>query len=150
MIVSVSFFYNATKTSSLLGVPMPIDNIVFENGIFYCREFGNLSVEDAKLWADKAFEFAQSAVPQPIVALIDAREVKFVAMDARQIFAKASGIEGLALAVVVTNDPITTQSSRIINVMAVKKTTHLFKTMEEARSFLDRVLPHIYAEAKKE
>ena len=53
---------------------MSIDSIVFENGIFYCREFGNLTAEDAQLWAEKAAEFAKEYAPKPIVALVDARE----------------------------------------------------------------------------
>lgn len=128
---------------------MPIDSIVFENGIFYCREFGNLTKEDALLWAEKAFEFARLSAPQPIVALIDALDVQFVSMDARYVFAKASGIDGLALAAVVTKDPITEQSSRIISVMAVRKHTYLFKSIEDARAFLDEAIPHIHAELKK-
>jgi hypothetical protein len=128
---------------------MPIDSIVFENGIYYCREFGNLSKEDAQLWAEKAFEYARLSAPQPIVALIDALDVQFVSMDARHIFAKASGIDGLALAAVVTKDPITEQSSRIINVMAVRKHTYLFKSIEDAKAFLDEAMPHILTELKK-
>jgi hypothetical protein len=128
---------------------MPIDSIVFENGVYRCREFGNLSAEDAQLWATKAAEFAKAAAPKPIVALIDALDVQFVAMEARHILAKASGIEGLALAAVVTRDAITEQSSRIINVMAVRRHTYLFKTMEEAVAFLEVQMPYIYAEMKK-
>jgi hypothetical protein len=127
---------------------MPIDSIIFENGIYYCRQYGNLSAEDAQLWADKAAEFAQAAAPKPIVALIDALNVQFVSMDARYILAKASGIEGLALAAVVTQDALTEQSSKIINVMAVEKHTYLFKTPEEARTFLEGQLPYLYARAK--
>jgi hypothetical protein len=128
---------------------MPIDSIVFENGIFYCREFGNLTADDAQLWAEKAAEFAQAYAPKPVVALIDGRDVKFVSMEARQIFAQASGIEGLELAAVVTNDPLTKQSSRIINVLAVKKHTYLFSTMETAREFIEQCIPHLYAQVKK-
>jgi hypothetical protein len=127
---------------------MPIDSIVFENGIFYCREYDNLTAEDARLWSEKAEEFARAYAPMPIVALVDARDVKFEAMEARQILAQASGIEGLELAAVVTNSPITQQSARIIKALAVKKHTYLFPTMEEAKAFIEKNLPHIYAQAK--
>jgi hypothetical protein len=129
---------------------MSIDSIVFENGIFYCREFGNLTAEDAQLWADKAAEFAKEYAPKPIVALIDAREVKYESMEARHILAQASGIEGLELAAVVTSNPLTRQSSQIIRALAVKKHTYIFSTIEEAKAFLEENIPYIHAKAKGE
>jgi hypothetical protein len=129
---------------------MPLDSIIFENGIFYCREYGNITVGDAQEWADKAAEFALAYAPKPIVVLVDALEVKFISMEARQIFAQASGIKGLELAVVVSDDPVNRQSSRIIEVLAVKKNTHLFATMEEAKAFIEEAIPYLYAQTKHE
>jgi hypothetical protein len=122
---------------------MSIDSIVFENGIFYCREFGNLTAEDAQLWADKAAEFAKEYAPKPIVALYES-------MEARHILAQASGIEGLELAAVVTSNPLTRQSSQIIRALAVKKHTYIFSTIEEAKAFLEENIPYIHAKAKGE
>jgi len=118
---------------------MPIHDISFENGLYFARESGEISLADAELWAKYAVLYASHS-ETPIVALIDARDVTFVTVEARRIFVRASHIPNLHGACVATKTVRNTQTSRIIGKMAQHDHTSVFETLEEARWHAQRLL----------
>jgi hypothetical protein len=113
---------------------MPISNIRFENGIFYCKETGRVEESDARLWAEKACEFASQS-QRPIVALVDATEAKYITAAARKIFARSTTIPGLHVGVVATGNFLVQQNAHLITLMSPDRHTHVFASLAEAEQF---------------
>lgn len=113
---------------------MPITDIDFSNGIYYAKETGYITREDAELWAKYARKFAAES-PTPIVALVDALDVTAIANEARQIFVKAAKTPNLKISAIASNAPIPTTATRIIGMMVDKDHTNVFPTFEEALRF---------------
>lgn len=114
---------------------MPITDVKFENGLFYCREVGRISEADAQGWADLASHYAMQAAPHDIGAVVDANEVQFVTSGARRIFEQASATKGLAFGAIASRQTLTIQTARVIGLMAVKQHTYVFNSIEEAEAF---------------
>lgn len=111
---------------------MPIQDMSFHDGIFFCREVGQIDRADAELWAEKVREYA-AASPHPIVALVDATEATYITAAAREVFARASAIPGLHAGVVAATDFRVAQNSRLTAMLAVKRHTLIFSSLPEAR-----------------
>ncbi len=111
---------------------MPITDMEFKDGIFFCREIGQIEREDAELWAEKVREHAEAS-PHPIVALVDATEATYITAAAREVFARASAIPGLHAGVVAAKDFRVAQNSRLTALLAVKRHTLIFSNLAEAR-----------------
>lgn len=116
---------------------MPIEDYAFENGIFYCREYGSISKDDALEWA-KYIRYYAKIHPSPIVSLIDATEVTHIDNEARRIFANVSATPNYALAAVATNTLISEFTARIVNSTALDPHSHLFKSIDLARAFAEQ------------
>jgi hypothetical protein len=112
---------------------MPIINYTFENRIFFAQETGDISPEDARTWAEKLKESADQS-PAPIVAFVDALEVKQVSLPALDIFSKASFTRGV-LAVVVATNIKTELTARNIGLLGKRKQTMVFGSLAEAREY---------------
>jgi hypothetical protein len=117
---------------------MPIHDISFEDGIYFARESGEISLADAELWAKYAVLYASHS-QTPIVALIDARDVTFITVEARRVFVRASHIPNLRGACVATKSVRNAQTSRIIGKMSLDDHTFVFETLEEARWYAQRL-----------
>jgi hypothetical protein len=117
---------------------MPITDYHFEQRLFFAVESGHLSGEDAEEWAQRLKVVAEAS-PDPIVALVDARTVRFITRAAEQAFIKASYTPNL-LAVIVATNPITTVQAATIGIMGQRGYTRIFRTIEEARTHADEVL----------
>ena len=113
---------------------MPVTNIHFEDGVFYCKGEGEISPDDAMRWARYVEQFAEKSA-YPIVTLIDAAECTFVTAKARTIFARASSTPNLHAVAVATSDFKVKQSIQLITMMAHEKHTHVFDTIEAAANF---------------
>lgn len=116
---------------------MPLADVQFDEGIYYCREVGNITIADAECWTQHARRFTQMS-DQPIIALIDAREVRRIDPQARQILADATLIDGLELAVVATQSYNARSASERIDEIAPDPHTVIFQEMTEARAFAQR------------
>jgi hypothetical protein len=116
---------------------MPVTNIHFEDGVFYCKEAGEISPDDAMRWAKYVEQFAEQS-PNPIIALIDGAECTFITAKARTIFARASSTPNLHAVVIATSDFKVKQSIQLISMMAHEKHTHVFDTIEAAADFAYR------------
>jgi hypothetical protein len=110
---------------------MPISEIRFRDGIFYCKETGRVEESDARLWAEKASEFASQS-PHPIVALVDATEAKYITAAARKIFARSTTIPGLHAGFVASGDFLVQQNAHLITLMSPDRHTRVFKSLAEA------------------
>ena len=116
---------------------MPITDLRFERGIFFAKESGHISAEDALLW----LETLRSCAPEsaiPVVILIDARELTFISTAAQKIFSKAAETPNVKVAAVAASTRLATQLSRIVGLLSrVRQThdTHVFHTLEEAARF---------------
>lgn len=64
-------------------------NMHFENHIFYARPGENLSKADAITWVSGLRRCAEQTF-SPIAAVIDARDVRFIAASARVVIAEAT------------------------------------------------------------
>jgi len=116
---------------------MPISNYVFDDGIFYAREYGDITRQDAKHWADYA-RLSAAASPIPVVALIDATEVTSISLDARKVFAKASGIPNLAISAVAAGTQASSREARVTASIAADPHTYIFATLDEAVAFAEQ------------
>lgn len=125
---------------------MPVTDFHFADGIFYAREYGRLDERDALQWAEQAAHYAHLS-PQPIAALVDARELVSMTAAARHVFAQASAIQGLYIGAIVTQNFHIAQSAHFINKLSVDKHTVVFDDMQEAERFLKRKLTHLHPPA---
>lgn len=124
---------------------MPIVDYTYENGIFYAREMGQITEDDAKEWAAQAEKYAQNG---PIVALVDASEVIFITLEARRVFGKASAIENLVCGAIATGEFMTRQMAKSIGMMADNRHTFVFDTLEEARAFAEKQVQALHGPAQ--
>jgi len=115
---------------------MPIADFAFENGIFYCREYGAISRQDAKKWADYA-RLSAAASPTPLVVLIDATEVTSISVDARKVFAKASHIPNMSISAVAAGTAAASREARLTASIAADPHVYIFPTIEEAQAFAE-------------
>jgi hypothetical protein len=113
---------------------MPIHDMHFANGIFFAREVGHINRADAELWLQQVRRYTAES-PTPIVALIDAREVTHVAVQARRLFVIASKLPNFRVTAIAAKSVGNMQTSRIIGMMAERDHTHVFETFEEAYHF---------------
>lgn len=117
---------------------MPITDVAFQDGIFFCREVGQIEREDAAFWAEKVREYA-AASPHPIVALVDATEATYITAAAREVFARASAIPGLHAGVVAATDFRVAQNARLTAMLAVERHTLIFSSLEKAREHAEQL-----------
>jgi len=117
---------------------MPITDIAFQDGIFFCREVGQIDRKDAEFWADKVREYA-AASQHPIVALVDATAATYITAAAREVFARASAIPGLHAGVVAATDFRVAQNSRLTAMLAVERHTLIFSSLEKAREHAEKL-----------
>lgn len=117
---------------------MPITDYSFSDRTFFARESGNLTLDEAAEWAKRLREHA-SASERPIVALVDALTVQRIPAGVAAIFQKASYTENL-IAVVVATNAASAGDSSTIGLLGKRRTTWVFKSMEEARSYANLLL----------
>lgn len=116
---------------------MPITDLRFEQGIFFAKESGQISGEDALMWMETLRACARES-PVPVVVLIDARELTFITTAAQKIFTKAAETPNVKVAAVAAGTPVAMQLSHIVGLLSrVRQThdTHVFQTLEEAAQF---------------
>lgn len=116
---------------------MPIRDVHFKNGIFFCREVGRIDDDDARLWTTYAEKFAALS-DLPIVALVDATQTTRITAAARKIFAEASAIPNLQHGIVAATDFRVAQSARLTAMLARDKHTEVFDSMTEARAYAEQ------------
>lgn len=135
--VDFMVYINLTFFTVLGFSPMPVTDLSFENGLFFSREVGHISADDAKKWAEALVYCAKSS-SVPIVVLVDAREATSISTEARRIFALASETPNVRVAAVATGNLLVEQQSRITALMcSVRHTheTHVFRALEDAEQF---------------
>lgn len=109
-------------------------NMQFENHIFYARPGENLNKTDAIAWVSALRRNAEQSVG-PITAIIDARDVQFIAASARVVFAEATRMWRVQALIFVTDDPTMLQTVRMIGVLGEGSATRAFATLEEAQQY---------------
>jgi hypothetical protein len=117
---------------------MPITNYQFENRIFFAKENGQISEDDAKTWSEQLKEATETS-DLPIIALVDAMDVTAMHRAAQQIFAKSAHFDNL-LAVVVATNSIASLQSRTIGFLGRRGCTRIFPSLEEARQDTKQIL----------
>lgn len=117
---------------------MPITDYHFQNRLFFAREIGLISPCDAQTWADQLAAHARSS-PEPIVALVDALEVKHMSPTAYKIFSKASFTPNLLAVAVATNVVVSLTASNI-GLLGKPGHTKIFRTLDAARQYADTIL----------
>jgi hypothetical protein len=123
---------------------MPIVDMQFENGIFFAREVGTISRNDAEVWADMLRQFARHS-PEPVVILIDATQLGMVTPDAGKVFTRAAETPNVRVAAIAAGAGMAELQSRMISLMSrVGQTheTHVFAQLAEAQRF---ALEHVGA-----
>ena len=117
---------------------MPIDDYSFQDRIFFAREVGVITVQDAQEWADKLAAHAQNS-EQPIVALVDALKAGLITIAVSDLFSKASFTPNL-LAVVVATSPRVTLVAKTIGMLGKPGHTKVFPSMEAAREYAESLV----------
>jgi hypothetical protein len=87
---------------------MPITGYHFENRIFFAKESGIITREDAQEWVGRLKQLAETS-ELPIVALVDAMEVNSVLRAAEQLFIEGAYTDNL----LATNAVVTIQARTI-------------------------------------
>ncbi|RMF76129.1 MAG: hypothetical protein D6737_20820 [Chloroflexi bacterium] len=113
---------------------MPIDKMRFENGIFFAHESGHITGDEAQTWAAELYRHA-TASETPIVALVDALDVKSVSPQASTIFARATTIDNLICVAVAVVNFVAVQGSRMVSLRGESGRTVIFETFEEAETY---------------
>lgn len=117
---------------------MPITDFSFENRIFFAREHGNISLAEAEIWAAMLKQHADAS-PEPIVALVDAMQVRVVAGAASLIFAQASHHANVLIVAVAANAGISSIAN-VIGRIGVQGKTHVFLNLKYARVFAEKAI----------
>ncbi len=117
---------------------MPITDYSFQDRIFFAKETGTITAEDAQEWADKLAEAAQAS-PLPIVALVDAMQIGSLGSTAARIFERASYTDNL-LAVVVATHAGAALTSRTIGLLGRRGGTIVLATLDAARERAELLL----------
>ena len=117
---------------------MPITDYCFQDRIFFAKETGTITAEDAQEWSKKLVEAAQTS-PEPIVALVDATTIGSLSSAAARIFERASYTENL-LAVVVATHAAAALTSRTIGLLGKRGGTIVLATLDAAREQAELLL----------
>lgn len=117
---------------------MPITDYDFSDRVFFAKESDLITGDEANTWARKLAECALAS-DQPIVALVDALEVRQVSVAAHQIFTKASFTANLLAVVVATND-VVRLTATTIGMLGKRGKTVVFPTLEKAREYTESLL----------
>lgn len=111
---------------------MPITEMTLDGGIFYVREEGEITKEDAVDYTMELISHCEQQ-PSPIVILIDAMDVTSVSMDARKIFARVTSDQNHDQAYVACGSLNIVQAARVIGLMSKDRKTHVYRSLETAR-----------------
>lgn len=116
---------------------MPITDYQFQDHIFFCKESGLVSIEDAEAWATKLKDTIRTS-NAPVVAVVDAIETTFVARQAEQIFKECSYFENLRAIIVAANAQAYLQSE-VIGLLGKQGVTRMVRSVEEAFAIAQRM-----------
>lgn len=118
---------------------MPISDMYFEANIFFARQTGILTGEEAEQWEALLTKYA-AASPTPIVAFVDARELVYITEEARVVFIRSSRTSNIKASVVTTSDHETAQTARLISLMSrdSRYITYIFSSLKEAWAFAQK------------
>ena len=117
---------------------MPITDYHFENRIFFAKESGDISKEDAQQWVKRLQKTASSS-ELPIVALVDVMEVHSVLRAAEQLFIEGAYTENLLAVLVATNAVVSVQA-RTIGLLGKRGHTRIFNSLDDARSHAEWIV----------
>ncbi len=109
---------------------MPITDYHFENRIFFAKEWGIVSKDDAEMWSAKLKEFADTC-SQPIVALVDAMDVTAVQKPAQKIFIDSGYFDNILAIIVATNTTVALQAETI-GLLGKRSKTRIWPSLEKA------------------
>lgn len=109
-------------------------NMHFENHVFYARPGESLNKAEAITWVSALRRYAEQTF-SPIVAVIDARDLKFIPASARVVLAEATRMWRVKALVFVTDDSTMLQTVRMIGILGEDKATRAFTTLDEAVHF---------------
>jgi hypothetical protein len=109
-------------------------NMYFENHIFYARPGESLNKADALAWVSALRRYAEQTF-SPIAAVIDARDLQFIAASARVVIAEATRMWRVQTLVFVTDDSTMLQTVRMIGMLGEDNATRAFTTLDEALHF---------------
>lgn len=118
---------------------MATTNLHVHAGVFSCRQFGHIDVEDAQLFTHH-LRIAAGESRLPIIARIDAREATLLKPDAGKILMKATAIPNLDAIVIVTGNLVMTQTSRLLAIRSRQRNIHVFESWEDAETFTNAQL----------
>jgi anti-anti-sigma regulatory factor len=118
---------------------MPIVDVQFKDGVLFAREEGRITEADAREWARMIATYIEE-YHAPVVSIIDATAVTYIEQDARKVFVRAANMPQFVATAVVTNDPLTIQTARVLGMMAPDQHTHVFSTLEEAEAFVRDII----------
>ena len=117
---------------------MPITDYTFENRIFFAKESGLITREDAQTWSVR-LKAATEASETPIVALVDAMDVTFIDRVAQRIFQESSHFDNLLAVIVATNRSAALQSETI-GLLGKRGYTRVLGSLEEATQEAGEIL----------
>jgi len=117
---------------------MPISDYDLTNRIFFAKEVGVIDAKDAEDWSNRLREAAVVS-KLPIVALVDALDVKILHYQAEQIFAKTAYTDNLLAVIVATSSTVSIQA-RAIGLLGKRGHTRIFSSLEEARQVAEEIV----------
>lgn len=114
---------------------MAVQDMQFGEGIFFAHLSDRVSADDARTWARQLSHYAKRA-DAPLVALVDARDVRYIAQEARRIFVRAGTMQYFRAMIMVTDDVVTAQTARMLNILSPHaQHTFVFDTFDEGLNY---------------
>ena len=126
---------------------MPITKMWLDNQIFYVREEGDITRDDALRYSKQLTALFKDT-DKPIIIVVDAMGVKDISMDARKIFARITNDPMHEKAFVASNSVPMKQASRVIGMMSEDNKTIIFESFEEAKEQAQQRQLELYGEYK--
>jgi hypothetical protein len=112
---------------------MGLQNVQFDDGIFFAQFLGSIDRADAEQWSAFLREYASTS-PTPIVALVEALDASYFSAAARTIIARVSETPNLkAIAIVAPN--VLLAIVGMIGIMGGSGRIQVFMSMQEASGF---------------
>lgn len=117
---------------------MPITDYKFEGQVFFSKEIGDVTKDEAQEWSNRLKEAIESS-GQPVVALVDALTVHSVHRAAEKLFAESSYFENL-IAIVVATNAITSIQATTIGFLGRPGCTRIHPSLESAQKEVEQLL----------
>jgi hypothetical protein len=125
---------NVTGMKHVAGMIMPIDQMSFDEGVFFSKQVGYVDHVDARRWAKALVNYAQNSDGSTI-AVIDMLSVDRLCPTVVEVCEMALDQGNVLGIVVVTNLSMTPRNARVLEKLKALQGVRMFSTVEKALNY---------------